>query len=226
MANETFSYRGTRLAQEVKDQFGDTSGAQITDGMLLTWINNGIREIAVAHPYLETSATTNILAGINVYNMRMVFPANRIQTFSMVLANGRPLTHHSIADYKRMIEKVSEVENKGAPTDYTVFGGSLTLWPTPTETVTKGLTLYFYQMPEDVTTLDDILTSPDRYYNALKEFVLGQAKVLNDDLDGAALAFQRHEQSVQRQFAQQTESPNAYYPTIGADPDDEDGAFF
>jgi hypothetical protein len=225
MANETFTYRGNRLAQEVKDQFGDTSGAQITDGMLLTWINNGIRDIAVAHPFLETSATANLIAGVNVYNMRMIFPANRIQTFSMVLAGGRTLRHHNLSDFKTLIERVHEGAKLGDPTDYTVFGGSLTLWPTPTETVAKGLSLYFYQMPEDVLTLDDILTCPDRYYNALKEFVLGQAKVLNDDLDGAALAFQRHEQSVQRQFAQQTESPNAYYPSIGVDPD-EDRSFF
>ena len=45
MPAETFTRTTQDVADRVKDSFGDTSGSQITDEMLVRWINDGQQEI-------------------------------------------------------------------------------------------------------------------------------------------------------------------------------------
>lgn len=218
---ELFNYTGTRLATELKNQAGDTAGAQYTDAMILVWINNGIREIATNHPFIETHAQTNLLAGLNTYDIDKVMPNSRVQEFSMVTAAGRALRHFAFPEFKRLVEQGNRETAAGQPTSYTVFGGVLTLWPTPEETVARGLALYFHRMPEDLNSLDDKLTVPDRFYNSLKDYVLGEMQVLDANPEAAALSFQRHERSVQAQSVKHRDLPGDSYPQILPDPSDE-----
>lgn len=220
MVTELYTYTGSRLAQDVKDKFGDTGAVQITDAMILRWINNGIRAIVAQAPFLRETAQANILAGQSVYSLAGPFGSPRIAQFDSLAVNGIPLKSVPFPEWQRLVTGGSAPSAEGVPEFYTYYGDSVTIWPAPVETVADGLTLYYAAYPDDLAAITDHLTVPDRMYNALLDYVHAQALELNENFEGAQLKLGQHEVHLQRQFEMENRSPRNFYSGITYDPDD------
>lgn len=222
MVVELYTYTGSRVAVDVKDKFGDTGSVQITDAMILRWINNGIRAIVAQTPFLRLTAQANVLAGQSVYSLAAPFGNPRIAQFDSIAYNGAPLKSVPFPEWQRLITGGTSPEAEGVPEFYTYYGDSVTIWPAPVDTVANGLTLYYAAYPADLADIADPLTVPDRFYNALLDYVHAQALELNENFEGAQLKLGQHEVHLQRQFEMENRSPRNFYPSITYDPDDLD----
>lgn len=221
---EQYSYTGERVATEVLDKSGDAGNAQITRAMLLVWINNGIRSISAQHGFLEGAASTNLLAGIGTYDMATLFAAQRVQSYAAITVSGRPLKLITFGEYTALLAANERTDDTGTPQVGMVRGTMLTVWPVPDTTVAAGLTLYYSALPEDLTDLADTLTLPDRFYNALVDYVTAQALELDENFEAAQVKMAQHEAGVRREFEREHISPTDFYPTITWDPEDDDRA--
>lgn len=219
MAVETFSYNGTRVANEVKAKFGDIDAVQITDDLILVWINNGIRTIASENRFIEKVSTTNLIAGQSSYDIAALLTGQKMQSLVQLVANGQLV---EVVQWPAFTDSfLSRAESAEYPTVGAIFGSTLTLWPSPSKTVANGITFYYTAFPADLTSLSTALTIPDRFYNALVDYVHAQALELDDNFEAAGVKMQQHQQSVRREFEKEHQSPSDYYPSISPDPDDD-----
>lgn len=217
---ELYTLTGARLAQDVEDKFGDTGSVQIDRTMILRWINNGVRSIVAQNPFLKMTAQTNLVAGQNVYSLGESFISARVMQYDSITANGRPLHILPFPEFQKVISGAAIGDATGVPTVATDYGGTITLWPVPTETVANGLVLYFSAYPVEMTDITATLPLPDRFYNALLDYVHAQALELDDNFEAAQAKYAQHEVHLQRQFNREDRIGTAFYPTMVLDPDD------
>ena len=221
MVAETFTYKGSRLAEELYDRFGDVGAVQINSTMALRWINDGVRAIVAQNPFLKKTATTHIVAGQSVYPFETAFPTAKIVQFDMIVAQGTRLEFLPFPEFEKRLAAPDGIPTPtGRPAVVTSYGGSLTLWPTPAESVPNGLAIYFSAYPDDLQDLDELLPVPDRFYNALRDYVFAQALELDDNFEAAAVKMQQHEMGLQREYERENKSPTDFYP-VSRDPDAE-----
>jgi hypothetical protein len=212
---ETFSYTGAQLAAEVKSQFGDTGNVQINDALILRWINNGQRDIAKSNPWNEQVFTTNLLADQAVYDLNVLMGANRVQSYSSIVADNEVVQVIPWAEY------LSTIASRPTPSagDRVVmyaseYGGKLTLWPAPASSVVSGLTIYYVAWPDDLAAIGDTLTVPDRFYNALSDYVFSRALQLDENFEAAAALQESHDRAVAAELQRDKMDPTDYYPSI------------
>lgn len=226
---ETYSYTGDQLAAQVEQKFGDSGGVQITRAMQLGWINNGIRAITQQNPFKEATAQTNLLAGVSAYDLSAIFPTNRILSIVAVTISGISVDLIPFPEFQGLIaDNVSpgQAPSTGKPTVGAIFGGILTLWPQPQLTVASGITVYLHTYPADLAVITDKITVPDRFYNALFDYVFAQALELSNNFPASQVKLQHFQTGVQREFERENSSPTDFYPTITPDPYDNDNVYW
>lgn len=212
---ETFSYTGTKLATEVKNQFGDTGSVQINDALILNWINNGLREVTKSNPWLEKVFTTGLIADQAIYDLNVLMSTARVQNFSAVVVQDRKIDVIPWAEYQSKI--ASQVLPEGAdrtPQLASEYGGMLTLWPSPGQTVVDGIVIYYTAWPADLATLGDTLTVPDRFYNALSAYVFAKALELDENFEASQVVMEQHDKALAAEFQRDKMDPTDYYPSI------------
>lgn len=219
---EIYTYTGTNLASDVKDRVGDTGAVQVTDAMILRWINQGARSISSRNPFLEMLATGNALAGVASYGLAATFGNPRILSVEMVLFKGKPLNIINPAEWRRLIDGRELDEQQGDPGYAMFFGDTVTLWPVPAATEVGALGLSYLAMPADMTDIASPLPLPDRLYNALADYVFAQALQQLEKFDESRVVLANHETHLQHQFESSRKSPTDYYPTFTLDPDSSD----
>jgi len=211
MPAELYTYTGSKLALEIKNQFGDTGGVQITDAMILQWINNGQRSIAATNPILERTFQTNLLAGQTAYDIDTLMSSARLMSFSSVLAGDAKL---KFVTWEKFLEgDWSDIATAGSPQIFTEYGGKLTIYPAATESVVNGLTIYFIAWPADLVSIGDPLTIPDRFYNALSKYVFAQALELDENFDAAAAQLEAHASALSVEAGRDNLNPTDAYHT-------------
>lgn len=216
---ETYTYTGTQLATEVKNQFGDTGGVQITDAMILNWINNGQRRISASNPFNEQVFTTNLLADQSVYNLQALMTGARVQSYSAIVVNGTKVSVIPWQEYQDKIEARTLASGADrTPQFASEFGGKLTIWPAPASSVVQGITIYYVGWPDDLTTLADPLEIPDRFYNALVDYVFAKALELDENFEASQVMMQQHTEQVSMELQRDKMDPTDYYPSITFEP--------
>lgn len=219
MVAETFTYKGQRIADEVFDRFGDVGAVQINTSMMLRWINDGVRAVVAQNPFLKSTATTHLVAGQSVYSFATAFPSAKVVQFDTIVVLGTPIEFLPFADFRRRITAPDGVPSPGGrPTIGTVYGDALTLWPTPSTSEPNGITIYFSAYPDDITDLNSLLPVPDRFYNALRDYVFAQALELDNNFEAAAAKMHQHQQGLEREYLREERSPAEFYP-VSRDPD-------
>jgi hypothetical protein len=212
---ETFSYTGSQVAAEVKSQFGDTGNVQINDTLILRWINNGQREIAKSNPWNEKVFETNLLADQTVYDLDALMSTNRVQSYSSIIADGEVLQVIPWAEYLSTIAPLTTPPSSGRKAQYaSEYGGKLTLWPAAGESVVSGLVIYYVAWPADLDAIGDPLTVPDRFHNALVDYVFARALELDENFEAAAAKQESHERGVAAEMQRDKMDPTDYYPAI------------
>jgi hypothetical protein len=99
MPAESFTYTTFDVYERVRTLFGDTSGAQITDQMVVRWINDGQQEIVNNNPILKDTKYSNIVAGQAEYT----FPNDKVQYIEAIYVDGRPIQPLSPEAYRQYI---------------------------------------------------------------------------------------------------------------------------
>lgn len=167
----------------VKRQFGDESAVQITDDDITRWTNQCSIEIVSKNPIIKASSST-VVAGLQYLYPA---PADVIQ-MEAVTYNGSPL---QAIDFHSALQMMGEDESaQGTPSHWYMWGNDIYLWPRPSENG-KTVKIYYVSKPVQVTTANDLLGLPDRYYDQLMMLVMSKAYEL--DQDWAAHSVQRNQ---------------------------------
>jgi hypothetical protein len=171
---------GTDVALRVKQQFGDEVGAQITDAMILNWINDGQNEIVSRTDELfQMKSTASTTVGDNDYSLPTI--AADIIRMHRVYYKGKEVKPLSIQQAEESYpEKDVTPVPTGQPRHYWIWADQLFLYPAPDATGAH-LTLYWQKYPTPLAAIGDALTLPQRYHLKVKDYCVAQAAELDDD---------------------------------------------
>lgn len=220
MPAETFTNTSYDVAERVRTQFGDTSGAQINDTIILRWINDGQREIVNNNAILKDVKYSSVVAGTAEYS----FPNDKVQYIEAVYVNNRPVKSMTPQAFREFI--LADDPNRTAVSDtpdvWYERNGVITFYPTPQKDYANGLKLEFVKTPTDVTAVStsNPLSIPDRYLNELVNYVMTQALELDENYTAADYKRNQFREGLDRQFLRENTSQISAYPQVMADPED------
>lgn len=218
MPTEIFTKTVQDVITRVKTQFGDNSGAQITDAVIIRWINDGQQEIVNNNPILKDVKLTNVVAGQAEYS----FPADKVQYIEAIYVNGRPIRNLSPQGFREYIladdpdrEAKSEI-----PDIWYERAGIITFYPTPEKSFTDGLKLEYVKMPADVALTTDVLSIPDRYLNQIVNYCMVQALEYDENYAAAQAKNAQFRDGLDRLNYKENISQSDMYPTVLPDIND------
>ena len=177
----------TKLVSEVianvKRQFGDESGAQITDADIIRWINDGQLELNKKSKVIKTIATTTSVAGQNKYDL----PGVKILEVERLQYKNTAIEYRTFQQVQETIfDDVADVSTLSAdiPTCWYDYGDSIYFFPVPS---TNGvtITLFCVTYPTTVSSTTDALSLPDVFYDALVQYIMAKAYEMDDDWTAA-----------------------------------------
>ena len=229
MAIELYSYTGQQLADEVIQKFGDIGMVQISTAMLLKWINNGQRKMASDTPFVEGSSATAIVAGQSAYDLGTLLASARIQSINSIIVDGVPIEVVPWSRYQKFVPNgpvgSANAPIKGIPTLGAIWGSVLSLYPVPSTTIANNIVIYYHAFPADLVALANQLTVPDRYFNALVEYVFAQSLLMDENFAAAEQMLTHHESSLARQATGGASTPTEFYTGVTLDPYDDDAVY-
>lgn len=208
---ELTTRKGTDVANDVKRLFGDQDGVQVTDADILQWINTAQRKIVATNPILQRTIVKDTVSGLGTY----AYPADRIQFIQSISYDNVPLEGLSYTEAQEYILK-----NKGGgsvsgdPTIWWQWAQSINYWPVPDKTVAGALKLDFVAIPEDLVQLSDLLSLPDRYYDAMVEQVMVKAHILDENYDAANFSKSMFTEGLASLSEQENRMRLSQYPSI------------
>jgi hypothetical protein len=216
MPAEEFSYVGNDVALRVRSQFGDTSGAQLSDVSLLSWINDGQREIVNSNPILRSSKIANVVKDQADYS----FPADKVQVIEAIYIDGFPIDNVTPQEAREFIQKADPAAESSAerPQIYYERAGVITFYPKPSKSITNGLKLEYIKSPVMLASLASPIGIPDRYFNELVNYVNAQALEMDENYDAANYKHRQFRDGLDRLFTKDTVSQDALYGGVLADP--------
>lgn len=220
MPAETFTKTTVDVSDRVRTTFGDTSGAQVTDAMMIRWINDGQQEIINNNPVLKGTKYTDYTAGVTEYT----FPTDSVQFIEAVYIDGRPIKNLSPQEYREyVLEMDPELEALSAyPAIWYERNGVITFYPKGTTTYVNGLKLEYVKTPASINTISSstYLTIPDRYLNHLVDYVMSQALELDENYTASQYKQAQFRDGLDRLNQKENISQLDAYPTVMMDPDD------
>jgi hypothetical protein len=220
MPAETFTRTTQDVAERVKVSFGDTSGSQITDTMILRWINDGQQEIVNNNAILKDTRFASIVAGQADYS----FPSDRVQYIEALYVDGRPVRNATPQEFREFIlkEDPNLIAKADIPNLWQERAGIITFYPTPQKDFEDGLKMEYVKQPTPVTAISSstILSIPDRYMNELVSYVMANALELDENYNAADLKRGQFREGLDRQYLRENTSQISKYPQVMADPDD------
>lgn len=216
MPAEEFTHTGTDVASRVRTGFGDSSGAQLADASILSWINDGQREIVNSNPILRATKITDVVTGQSDYS----FPNDKVLSIEALYISGYPLTNLSPQAAREFIQSQdpSKLLTSDRPEIWYERAGIITLFPVPSKTITNGLKLEYIKNPVALSALGSTLSVPDRYFNELVSYVIAQALEMDENYDASNMKLRQFRDGLDRLSTKDTLSQDSEYPVILADP--------
>lgn len=201
------------VISDVQRAFGDESGFQITTSDIIRWINNAQLEVAMRNPeILPAVAFTNSTAGQTDYPLLANVPT--VLTLQSVHYRNRPVKNIPFQEAEIYLMKGDDVQNPtGAPIFWYERAGVVTFYPGTPDTLTNSIKFFYQSKPTVITTASQTLGLPDLYYNAIVDFCLEQAYLLDENAQLASVAGNKFDQAVAR-LQNRTNQQSDYYPFI------------
>lgn len=190
------------VAQQVKRQFGDESGTQISNDDIIRWVNDGQLEICRRGEVNKSTAITSSVANQTAYN----FPSDSIVKVLGISYKGTPLENSSF----EQIQQLPKIDYSNCPELWYEYDDSIYLYPIPNIS-NDEIKLFLIRAPTIVAATGDSLTIPDTHYNALIQYVLQQAYELDEDFSSAGVKSAQMESSMSDLMST---SSYQYYPVI------------
>lgn len=212
MPAEEFTHTGTDVADRVRSQFGDVSGAQLADAAILRWINDGQREIVNSNPILRATKITDIVAGQQDYS----FPNDKVLAIEAIYVSGYPIKNVSpqaAREYILAIDPTSLL-NAERPEVWYERAGVITFYPVPNKAITNGLKMEYVKVPANITSFSNLLTIPDRYFNELVTYVISQALEMDENYDAASYKNRQFREGLDRLNLKENLSQTDLYQSI------------
>ena len=218
MPVEDFSYTGDDVAFRVRSSFGDFSGAQLSDAAILSWINDGQREIVNSNTLLRATKYSNIVKGQQDYT----FPEDKVLAIEAVYISGYPIDNVSAQAAREYIKKLDPEATLSAdrPAIWYERAGVITFYPVPDKDIEAGLKLEYVKFPANLLALNNMLGIPDRYFNELVNYVISQALEADENYDAASYKFQQFRAGLDRLNLKDSISQIDLYSQVLPDPDD------
>lgn len=146
------------------------NGIEVSDGNLYTWINDGysqlVDEVISYNPdYFTKTGTINLVAGTREYAL----PTDCEKIVMVEVYNDgtwlrySPLQNIGYLNAPTQQDTYSTTEPK-----YYLIGSSIGLDPTPTESVTNGIKIYYTYTPTELTSDSSVPAIPARYHHLIK----------------------------------------------------------
>lgn len=171
------------VANRVKRQFGDESETQITNEMILDWINDAQREVVNRNKeILQKKATLATVGGTANY----VLPTEIIR-LHRVAYKGQILNPITIQEAEQSYPQKDQTPvPTGTPLEYWFWNNEINLRPAPSSSSASDLTLYYERFPTDATAIigtdpTGTIDLPLQYHQRVVEYVIAQAAELDDD---------------------------------------------
>lgn len=218
MPAEEFTHTGTDVASRVRTGFGDSSGAQLADSSILSWINDGQREIVNSNPILRATKITDVVAGQSDYS----FPNDKVLSIEALYISGYPLTNLSPQAAREYIQAQDPAKllNAERPDVWYERAGIITLFPVPNKNIANGLKLEYVTNPVSLSLLSSALSIPDRYFNELVNYVIAQALEMDENYDASNMKLRQFRDGLDRLSTKDTISQDSQYTAVMADPAD------
>ena len=218
MPAEIFTRTALDVITRVKTQFGDNSGAQLTDPVIIRWINDGQQEIVNNNPILKDTKYTNVVAGQAEYT----FPEDRVQYIEAVFIDGRPIKNLSPQSFRDFIlaDDPSTEATAKYPDVWYERAGVITFYPTPNESFADGLKLEYVKMPSLVTAPESPLGIPDRYLIQLVNYCMMQALEYDENYSAAQFKASQFRDGLDRLSYKENVSQTDMYPSVSPDIND------
>ena len=212
MPAEEFTLTGTDVADRVRAQFGDVSGAQLADSAILRWINDGQREIVNSNPILRATKLSDIVAGQQDYT----FPGDKVLAIEAIYVSGYPVKNVSPQAAREYIISIDPTAllNAERPEVWYERAGVITFYPVPNKSIINGLKMEYVKVPANITTFASVLTVPDRYFNELVNYVISQALEMDENYDAASYKNRQFRDGLDRLNLKENLSQTDLYQSI------------
>lgn len=199
-----------QLALDIKRTFGDEAGVQLDNTDIARWANAAQQEIVTSNKAIKAKSTTPTIIGTNTY----LFPSIKIQQIESLHYDNSPLPGLPFAEAEAyIIASDPNQEQSGTPLLWYEWAGSITLWPKPD--AVKNLTIYYTAYPEELTgDTTQLLGVPDKFYNAIVDYILSKAYEMDEDGQAAQAAEQRFRASLESQMEDERQGAHMTYPVI------------
>jgi len=218
MPAEEFSYTGDDIAFRVRSSFGDFSGAQLSDAAILSWINDGQREIVNSNTLLRATKYADIVEDQQDYS----FPEDKVLAIEAVYVNGYPVQNISPQAAREFIISLDPTGtlDSDKPEVWYERAGVITFYPVPNTSYTNGLKLEYLKYPVSLDALTAPLGIPDRYFNELANYVTSNALESDENYDAANYKLRQFRDGLDRLNLKDNLSQIDLYQQILPDPDD------
>lgn len=171
----------------VTNVFGDVNGIQVTEAMVIIWINDAQREAVMQHEgLLTTEAFIDTIVEQQVYTL----PEDLFSlTHAYYKDNGTfyNLRYLTVAEFDEYINGWSgDHYGPGIPLVWTrVKNGEITLFPAPDTAVTGGLKLIYSRYATNVTATASEIDLPDYYHSFVEHFCMMKVYEMDEDWEAS-----------------------------------------
>lgn len=218
MPAETFTLKGLDVSIRVKGQFGDTSGAQVTDDAIIRWINDAQREIVNHNFLLRSTKYTDIVKGQHDYT----FPEDKVLAIEALYVDGHPIEAVSVQQAREfaLSRDPDSLRSENVAHVWYERAGVITLYPAPAINITNGLKIEYLKTPTELTVMSDTLGVPDRYFNELVSYVLAQAMEMDENFSAATFKMSQFREGLNRLSYKDNMNQTDLYYVVTPDPED------
>jgi hypothetical protein len=199
----------------VRTQFSDEAGIQLTDAIIMRWINDAMRDIAINNNLLQVRATTPSVVGQDEYGT----PTGML-TLHTVRYDGLKLKKISVQEADQTIANGTLSDT---PQVFWEEAGNFVLYPVPK--AVKTITTIYTRTPVEVAAGGDTPELPIQYHNRIVEYCIAQAAEMDDNPQLASMKMQQFEGKVTQHKDQDFEG-NDFYPQISVSERDADLDFY
>lgn len=198
------------VKRAVRRTFGDEAGVQLDDEDIRQWADDAQQAILTKNKVLKAISTSMSVVGQAQYD----FPTPLIQQVESILFDGRPLDPIDIATAQNTVQKSDPgLDMEGVPVSWFEWAGQFTLYPRPN--IEREITLYYTRYATPLSGADDqLLDVPDKYYQAVIDYILWKAYELDEDWQGAQMKENHFRGALEEQAEEEREAAHMLYPTI------------
>lgn len=176
-----------QIKSMVKRLFGDTTGTQITDSDIESWIALAELDIARRTKCLKKHAETDAVADDGAYAL----PPDCL-VVERVTLDGLKLAKTQLEELDDI--HVSDTPGSGVPSYYYIWGDTLHLYPWPASAGTGNLDIFYVYKPAEMAADVDVPTVPSQYHEDIVKYCLALAKDLDEEDSQAGILRAQYEQ--------------------------------